>query len=175
MLASVEVILSHLLNDILRSGLSIVFCGTAAGKASVDAGAYYAHSNNKFWSILHETGITPSRLEPRQFEQLLDYNVGLTDILKDVAGNDDEVRRATPADLASLRAKIEEAAPAFLAFTSKRAGQLYCGRRASLGEQPTAIGATRVFILPSTSLAARWQWSETVKHWHDFAGKVKGA
>ena len=84
------------------------------------------------------------------------------------------VRRATAADRAALRTKIETLKPSFLAFTSKNAGKQFLGGAISLGAQ-LPIGGTKVFVLPSTSLAARWQWAETFEHWHDFAGEVARA
>jgi len=162
----------HILPDLLQSNLSVIFCGTAAGTFSAEEGEYYAHSNNFFWSILHETGLTPIKFKPREFRRLLEYGIGLTDLVKDAHGNDGSVRRADDNDRQALRAKVEENQPAFLAFTSKNAGaQFYKVSAISLGEQPP-INATRVFVLPSTSLSARWQWKDTSAHWHDFAREV---
>lgn len=36
------------LPDLLRPGLRVVFCGTAAGAASALSGAYYAGRGNRF-------------------------------------------------------------------------------------------------------------------------------
>jgi double-stranded uracil-DNA glycosylase len=163
--------MTGILPDLLRPNLSVVFCGTAAGTVSAEAEAYYAHPHNKFWSIVHETGLTPVKLRPHEFGKLLDFKIGLTDLVKDVHGNDGVVRRATAADRAALRAKIETLKPSFLAFTSKNAGKQFLGGAVSLGAQ-LPIGGTKVFVLPSTSLAARWQWAETFEHWHDFAREV---
>jgi TDG/mug DNA glycosylase family protein len=41
------------LPDLLRPGLRIVFCGTAAGTVSAARGVYYAHPQNRFWSALY--------------------------------------------------------------------------------------------------------------------------
>ena len=166
--------MTSVLPDLLRPNLSVVFCGTAAGTVSAEAEAYYAHPHNKFWSIVHETGLTPVKLKPHEFGKLLDFKIGLTDLVKDVHGNDGVVRRATAADRAALRTKIETLKPSFLAFTSKNAGKQFLGGAISLGAQ-LPIGGTKVFVLPSTSLAARWQWAETFEHWHDFAGEVARA
>lgn len=158
----------HILPDLLRPNLSVIFCGTAAGTVSAEAEAYYAHPHNKFWSILQEIGLTPIKLKPYEFSRLLDFKIGLTDLVKDAHGNDGVVRRATAADREALRTKIETLKPSFLAFTSKNAGKQFLGGTISLGPQ-LPIKGTKVFVLPSTSLAARWQWAETFKHWHDFA------
>ena len=60
---------SPLLPDLLRPGLRIVFCGTAAGTVSAARGAYYAHSQNRFWSALYAAGLTPRLLQPEEFNQ----------------------------------------------------------------------------------------------------------
>jgi hypothetical protein len=57
--AIMERYVQYILPDLLQSNLSVIFCGTAAGTFSAEEGEYYAHSNNFFWSILHETGLTP--------------------------------------------------------------------------------------------------------------------
>lgn len=162
----------HILPDLLRPNLSVIFCGSAAGTVSAEAGAYYANPHNKFWSILQEIGLTPFKLQPHEFGRLLDFNIGLTDLVKDAHGHDGIVRRATAADREALRAKVETLQPSFLAFTSKNAGKQFLGGVISLGSQ-TPIKATKVFVLPSTSPAARWQWGETFKHWHEFANEVR--
>ncbi|OYV45492.1 MAG: hypothetical protein B7X10_05700 [Burkholderiales bacterium 21-58-4] len=49
----------HVLPDVLRPDLELVFCGTAAGRASAAAGAYYAHPGNFFWRTVHAVGLIP--------------------------------------------------------------------------------------------------------------------
>ena len=55
--------------------------GTAAGTTSAAERAYYAHRQNKFWKILHETRLTPELLRPHQFRSLLQHRIGLTDLV----------------------------------------------------------------------------------------------
>jgi TDG/mug DNA glycosylase family protein len=59
-----------LLDDLLRPGLRIVICGTAAGERSAKLGAYYAGPGNKFWRTLHKVGLTPRALIPAEFREL---------------------------------------------------------------------------------------------------------
>jgi TDG/mug DNA glycosylase family protein len=44
------------LEDLLAPGLSIVFCGTGAGRRSAELKAYYAGRGNRFWPTLFESG-----------------------------------------------------------------------------------------------------------------------
>ncbi len=148
------------LPDVLRPGLDVVFCGTAAGKKSAQVGAYYAGPGNKFWGVLYRIGLTPRKLEPREFRSLLEYGIGLTDIAKEQSGADEAVGIAE-SDRDDLRARIETYEPRVLAFNGKRSAQEFFMRPLKYGQQAEHIGATTVFVLPSTSGAARGFWDET--------------
>jgi TDG/mug DNA glycosylase family protein len=151
-----------ILPDVLAPGLRIVFCGTAAGNMSAARGHYYAHPQNKFWRALHAIGLTPRRLDPFEFASLPDHGLGLTDIAKSVSGMDNQLPAGAlgrgPCE--AMAAKMLAVQPAILAFTSLTAGRRYLGRAAGFGEQPEKIGATRIWLLPSPSPAAHWNWDE---------------
>src|SRR5665647_1267841 len=76
------------LDDLLRDGLKLVVCGTAAGAKSAKLKQYYAGPGNKFWRTLFELGLTPRQLEPNEAELLLDFGIGLTDLVKGQSGAD---------------------------------------------------------------------------------------
>ncbi len=155
----------------LAPGLRIVFCGTAAGTESARRGCYYAHPHNKFWRVLHEVGLTPRRLECSQFALLAQYGLGLTDIAKTVSGMDKELPTGAlgRAACAAMAAKIRACAPTILAFTSLTAGRRFLRRDAGFGEQAETIGATRVWLLPSPSPAANWNWAANDGWWRALA------
>jgi double-stranded uracil-DNA glycosylase len=148
------------LPDLIGSGLKIVFCGTAPGTVSARRGAYYAHPQNKFWRILHDVGLTPRLMAPERYGEILQFGLGLTDIAKQASGMDHELPRGALglAPRAALDAKIRAARPEFLAFTSLAAGRAYLGRAAIFGEQAKQVGETRIWVLPSPSPAAHWNW-----------------
>jgi double-stranded uracil-DNA glycosylase len=154
------------LPDLLEPGLRIVFCGTAAGTVSAARGAYYAHPQNRFWSALYAAGLTPRLLRPDEFGQLPQWGLGLTDIAKHTSGMDRELPQGALGGeaCAALEAKIKAYEPKLLAFTSLNAGRRYLSRAAVFGEQHERIGRTRVWILPSPSPTAGWNWARH-KHW----------
>ncbi|HEY8465444.1 MAG TPA: mismatch-specific DNA-glycosylase [Solirubrobacterales bacterium] len=156
-----------LLDDVLAPGLRVVFCGTALGAVSARVGAYYAGPGNRFWLTLHEVGLTPRVLEPREFRTVLRFGIGLTDVCKTRSGSDAEIG-TDGFDVPRLRRAIEDAAPAWLAFTSKRAGRAVLGRSVEYGVQPERIGPTRCFVLPSPSGRARRWWD--IEPWRELAG-----
>jgi TDG/mug DNA glycosylase family protein len=165
---------TDVLSDLLQHSLRVVLCGTAAGTTSAAERAYYAHPQNKFWKILHETKLTPEQLRPRQYRSLLQHGIGLTDLVKIAAGMDRAtLPRLSAADRARLNRAITTFRPQFLAFTSKTAGQKFFGGARDYGEQHEVIGDTRVWILPSTSGAANGSWRPEV--WHRFAEAVRAA
>ena len=151
----------------------MIFCGTAVGTASAVAGAYYAHPQNKFWKILHDTGLTPELLAPHQFRNLLHDRIGLTDLVKSHFGMDHQIPlpELRAAARSRLRASIAQYRPRFLAFTSKKAGQEFLGGKRELGAQAETVGDSRIWILPSTSGAANGHWRPDT--WHQFADEVR--
>ncbi|SHJ12999.1 uracil-DNA glycosylase family protein [Propionispora hippei] len=58
---------SDILPDVLRPNLKLVICGTAAAEHSAKLGSYYAGENNRFWRILHETGLTDRLLHTSEY------------------------------------------------------------------------------------------------------------
>ena len=94
------------------------------------------------------------------------WGLGLTDIAKHVSGVDRELPAGALGReaCAALKAKIAAAAPEWLAFTSLNAGRRYLGRAAGFGEQGERIGRTRLWLLPSPSPTAGWNWARH-EHW----------
>jgi TDG/mug DNA glycosylase family protein len=165
------------LPDLLRPGLKIVFCGTAAGTTSAKRGEYYAHGQNKFWPTLHAIGLTPRRLRSSEFRLLLDWGLGLTDLAKHAYGMDRELPPGSLGDVARARLheRILEHQPGILAFTSLTAGRRYLRRPADFGEQSDTIGATRIWLLPSPSPAANWNWRAHERWWRELAERAETA
>ena len=61
---------SHVLPNVIKPGLKIVFCGTAVGTVSAKR-SYYAHPQNKFWRVLHAVGLTPRLVTPEDYRVVL--------------------------------------------------------------------------------------------------------
>jgi TDG/mug DNA glycosylase family protein len=100
---------------------------------------------------------------------LTEYGIGLTDICKVLHGSDVEVG-TVEFDVDGLRARIAEVEPANLAFNGKNAarGALECA--VGYGLQPERIGGAAVWVLPSTSGAARRFWD--LAPWLELAESV---
>lgn len=158
------------LPDVLHPDLDIVFAGTAAGRRSAEAGAYYAHPGNCFWPTLWSVGLTPSRFSPSDFVKLPEVGIGFTDISKSSVGMDCEVRISAE-EVAAFDARMRHYRPRAIAFTGKKAASLWLRRRTAsigYGRQPKRRDAfCEVFVLTSPSSAARLYWK--IDPWHQLA------
>lgn len=155
--------------DVLQPGLNVVFCGTAPSETSRARRAYYAHPGNRFWPTLAAVGLTSRQLRPEEYTELPAFGIGLTDVSKTAYGQDATLL-PEDFDQEGLRARIELAQPRILAFTSKRAGREFLGRAVEYGFQPEKIGATELFVLPSTSGLATRFWDES--YWRELAASA---
>jgi TDG/mug DNA glycosylase family protein len=163
---------TDVLPDVLVPGLRVVFCGTAVGRQSAAARAYYAHPSNRFWRVLHRTGLTPQVLAPSQYGELPRYGIGLTDLAKRTSGTDDSLSRGA-FDVDGFRDRIMRCAPAVVAFNGLTAAQKVLSREGvTYGLQPERIGESLVYVLPSTSGSANAYWDES--HWENLADMVRG-
>jgi double-stranded uracil-DNA glycosylase len=159
------------LPDLIGPNLDAVFCGTAVGDTSARVGAYYAGPGNQFWPVLHRVGLTPRELRPHEYEELLLFGLGLSDLVKSTFGGDGTLANEA-FDVNGFRTKIETHQPRAVAFNGKQAGKVALGRPVDYGRQTELIGDSVVFILPSTSGAARGLWDES--RWNELAVFAKG-
>lgn len=150
------------LPDVLEENLKVVFCGTAAGTRSAQIGAYYAGRGNKFWPVLYRVGLTPYQLEPTQFQDVIQFGIGLTDLAQNTSGMD-KVLKNTDFAAEAFRERIRRYAPKVVAFNGKKGASVFFGKGVrQYGLQTEMIGATAIFILPSTSGAANRFWDEAI-------------
>ncbi len=160
------------LDDLLRPGLDLVICGTAASSVSAARGQYYAGPGNRFWSVLEETGLTPRLLQPTEFRSLLQYGIGLTDVVKNQAGTDIDIDFSGYG--ATLEIRPKSFSPRFLCFNGKRAASEALGRKqVTYGMQSDKFGPTSLFVAPSTSAAARRWWDD--RPWEQLADFVRSS
>lgn len=161
---------AFVLPDVLRPGLRLVFCGTAAGTRSARERAYYAHPGNRFWPTLFAIGLTPRLYAPAEYPLLPASGIGLADLSKFHYGNDADLP-VDAFDVVALEARIRHHAPGVIAFTSKHAGRSALGRDTGYGWQDATFGGARAFVLPSPSGQARRSWDPAP--WQALADAVR--
>ena len=164
------------LPDYLRRGLRLLFVGYNPGLRSARVGHYYAGRGNQFWPFLWEAGLIPEQLSHSDDSRLLDFNMGLTDIVKRPTRGvgtltQPDYRPGTDA----LQKKIQLYRPRAVAFVGKGVYKKFAGRRVDLGPQPERILGARVFVLPSTAGTNTWLTrAEKLEYFKQLAQWLKG-
>lgn len=163
--------------DIVGPDLSVLFCGINPGQTSGSLGQHFARPGNRFWKVLHGAGFTDRVLMPSEQRLLLEYGLGVTNLV------DRTTRAATDVGLAELAEgarrlalKLERWRPHWVAVLGVTAYRRAFGRpRATIGRQPDRIGATGVWVLPNPSgLQARYQLAEMVEMFSELRAAAVG-
>jgi TDG/mug DNA glycosylase family protein len=142
------------LPDIVGPDLRVLFCGINPGMRSAAAGRHFANPRNDFWRLLADAGLTPRLLDPSEQDLLPGLGLGITNAASRPTRGSGDLRRADFAGAAERLAGLAAALrPGTIAFVGKAAYQGAFGERPELGPQARRLGATRLFVLPSTSPA----------------------
>ena len=108
------------LPDYIRSNLKILFIGTNPGLKSVRIGHYFAGHNNMFWKLLYESKLTEERFTTELDFKLLDYEYGLTDVVKRPTRSTTELKKIDATGARKrLEAIIVKNTPRIVAFIGK--------------------------------------------------------
>jgi len=140
------------LRDVLRPGLEIVFVGINPGRHSTAAGHHYAGPGNQFWPLLHESGLVGERLSYHDEARVLEWGIGLTNMVaRPSAGIADLTTQELVSGARALRRRLLRHRPRIVCFNGKRIYEFFSGHGCQLGRQDGLVGASHVFVMPSTS------------------------
>jgi len=155
------------LPDYLRPGLRLVFVGYNPSVRAAAVGHYYAGPGNLFWPLLYETGLLPEALTYTEDARVLEFGIGLTDLVKrPTRSSADLLREEVRSGAVVLHQKLADCAPGVVCFNGKGAYAWYSNRKdITLGIQDARIGPSRVFVVPSTSARnGRFNRAEKTAH-----------
>lgn len=140
------------LPDYLRKGMKMILIGANPGDRSARVGHYYAGRGNQFWPIMYESGVIPEPLGYEDDRRMLEFGIGMTDLVKRPTRGIEEIERQEFAEGRVLLAqKLEEMRPRVIAFNGKIVYEKFSGRPCKLGLQKEQLYGAQVFVLPSTS------------------------
>jgi mismatch-specific thymine-DNA glycosylase len=140
------------LPDYLRKGMKMILVGANPGDRSARVGHYYAGRANQFWPILYNSGVIPEPLGYEDDRRMLEFGIGMTDLVKRPTREIEEIDRQEFAEGRVLLAqKLEEMHPRVIAFNGKVVYEKFSGRPCKLGLQKGKLYGAQVFVLPSTS------------------------
>jgi len=130
----------------------MVLVGANPGDRSARVGHYYAGRNNQFWPILYESGVIPEPLGYEDDRRMVEFGIGMTDLVKRPTRGVEEIERQEFAEGRVLLAqKLEDLRPKVIAFNGKMVYEKFTGRPCKLGLQKERLNGAHVFVLPSTS------------------------
>jgi TDG/mug DNA glycosylase family protein len=139
--------------DVLGPDLDVVFVGINPGLWSGAVGHHFARPGNRFWKALYGSGFIDRLLSPFEDASLLDWSLGVTNLVaRTTARADelsaDEIRRGAR----ELEERLAPLRPRFVAVLGIGAYRTGFGRPdAAVGPQDEELGGARLWVLPNPS------------------------
>jgi TDG/mug DNA glycosylase family protein len=146
--------------DVIDHGLDVLFCGINPGLYSGAVQHHFARPGNRFWKTLHAAGFTPRILGPFEEHELLEYGLGITNLVGRATATADRLHNdELRAGARSLRRKVARYKPRWVAFLGLTAYRVAFERKsATVGPQDEMVAGARVWLLPNPSgLNAHYQ------------------
>jgi TDG/mug DNA glycosylase family protein len=144
---------SEPLRDMMKPGLSAVFCGLNPGLRAAMTGHHFAGNGNRFWRAIHLAGFTDHELRPADCERLLSYGFGLAIAVSRPTASASELSYDEYVSASQrLTAKLERFRPAYIAFLGKAAYAAMTDQRVvNWGPQRKPMARSKVWVLPNPS------------------------
>jgi double-stranded uracil-DNA glycosylase len=162
------------LPDLLRKGMKLVIVGCNPTESAVRVGHYYAGRGNEFWPILFGGRVIPEPFDYHDDKRVIEFGVGLTDLVKKPTKSPDELSRQDFAEgRIVLSQKLEEFTPRVVAFNGKLTYEQFAQRKCKCGLQKEPLYGARVYVLPATPSPENDKKSEKLVHFRKLAQLVK--
>jgi TDG/mug DNA glycosylase family protein len=143
------------LRDCIGPGVRVLFVGINPGVRSSVTGHHFAGHSNRFWKLLHESGLIADRLTSVDDVRLPALGYGVTNIVgRPTPGIATLTREEYVAGRRRLRAKVARHRPAVVAMVGVTVFRhMFPEHRGpvSLGLQAETVGEALVFVLPNPS------------------------
>jgi len=164
------------LPDYLRKGMKLVIVGCNPSESSVRAGHYYAGRNNLFWPTLFESGVVPEAFDYPDDRRIIEFGIGLTDLVKRPTKVVEELKREDFAEgRIVLSQKLEEYGPRVVAFNGKVTYEQFAQRKCRFGLQKELLYGAQVYVLPAVTAQHAPAKADRLKHFRGLARLVEQA
>ena len=134
--------------------MRVLLVGINPGVRSAAIGHHFAGYSNRFWKLLHESGLVTERIAAEDDARLPEWGLGVTNLIARMTPGIDTLLPAEyVAGLRTLRRKIRRWKPAIVAFVGVSLYRAIFGTKGpvTLGPQPETFEGARVFVLPNPS------------------------
>lgn len=158
--------------DCIATGLHVLFIGYNPSLRSGELGHNYASRNNRFWKLLHESGLTEERVDPMRDRELISIGYGFTNIVARPTRRAEEITKEEYAQgRVRLAALLREYRPRIACYVGKGVYEQYT-RRTDIpwGLQPAStVEGVLDFVVPSSSGLVRMPYAEILAIYQDLA------
>ncbi len=139
--------------DVIAPGLDVLFIGINPGLYTAAIGHHFGRPGNRFWPALYASGFTPRLLSPFDERELLEWKLGITNIVARASARADELTdEELTAGAEILRKKLRRYRPRFAAFLGVTAYRTALAQpKAKTGRQPEPLEGCAVWVLPNPS------------------------
>lgn len=146
----------YMLEDYLEMNLDIVFVGINPSLMAAHRGRYYAGPGNHFYKLLHESGLTPKCISFEEDYKLLQYGIGLTNIVTRPTRSAADLKRTEIKEgVGIVEEKLKIYKPKIAVFNGKCIYEVFANLNSKstfyFGLQPERIGETAIWVTPSSS------------------------
>lgn len=140
------------LPDYLRTGMKLIIVGCNPSDRSARVGHYYSGRGNEFWPLMYDSGVVPELLDHHSDKRMIEFGIGLTDLVKRPTRAAEELTREEYAEgRIMLSQKFEQYTPQVIAFNGVGTFENFAQRPCKPGLQKDRLYGAQVFVLPSTS------------------------
>lgn len=162
-------------DDLIKEHLNILFVGFNPSIRSSETGHHFANPNNRFWRILHESGLTPEKYAADEDAKLLELGYGTTNIVSRPTKAADEIGKEEYLEGREiLKQKISKLKPKIVCYVGKGVYLEFSGRKkAHWGiQEKTVVPDTIDFVAPSTSGLVRMSLEEMTAIYKELAQMI---
>lgn len=149
--------------DHLKEDLKVLFIGFNPSIRSGETGHHYANPTNRFWTIMHQSGLTERKYSAEEDHKLLDLGYGLTNISARPTKNAAEITKEEyEAGRKELNRKIRMYKPKIACFVGKGVYEQF-SRKKNIAwgvQNSSVVPGTLDFVAPSSSGLVRMKTAE---------------
>lgn len=140
--------------DIVAKHLKILFIGFNPGLRSAQTGHHFAGPSNRFWKLLFAAGLTPYLFKPEEDRLLLQFGLGITNIVPRPSREAAELTKEEyRVGAAELRTKLALVRPQIACYEGIGVYREFAGiKKIAPGKQPVSVVPDILdFVVPSPS------------------------
>jgi TDG/mug DNA glycosylase family protein len=143
------------LRDVVRPPVQVLFVGINPGIRSAAIGHHFAGYSNRFWKLLHDSGLVPEPIGTEDDVRLPEWGLGITNLVRRATPGIDTLRpEEYAAGLRTLVRKVRRWRPeavALVGVTLFREVFGHAQRVVQCGLQDETLEGVPVFVLPNPS------------------------